>query len=201
MHHLRSSIRIPALVVAAIAACLALTSVAALAATQPSPSPAEASHRNTPDPSIEANMGQSEKQNLQTVLTALQAVFTEHRADQIDQFFTEDFVQHSPLVPPENAGREGLRQWLTGIVAAIPDLAYLPAPDQQMADGDRVLVVAQVQGTIQGDLPLYGIKGSGQKLDVSTSHIFRLEHGKIAEHWEVVDTGPLVRLAVASQAS
>ncbi len=125
-------------------------------------------------------MGQSEKQNLQTVLTAMQVIFTEHHADQIDEFFTEDFIQRSPLVPPENVGREGLKQWLTGIVAAIPDLAYLPAPDQQMTDGDRVLVVAQVQGTIQGDLPLYGIKGSGQKLDVSTSHIFRLEHGKIA---------------------
>jgi predicted ester cyclase len=74
----------------------------------------------------------------------------------------------------------------------------LPASDQQMTDGDRVLVVAQVQGTIQGDLPQFGITGSGQKLDVSTSHIFRLEHGKIAEHWEVVDTGPLVMLAAGT---
>jgi predicted SnoaL-like aldol condensation-catalyzing enzyme len=184
MRRLRSYFHIPALVVAAIAACLALTSVAALAATS--------------EPNTEEKMGQSEKQNLQTVLTAMQVVFTEHRADQIDEFFTEDFIQHSPLVPPENAGREGLKQWLTGIVAAIPDLAYLPAPDQQMTDGDRVLVVAQVRGTVQGDLPLYGIKGSGQKLDVSTSHIFRLEHGKIAEHWEVVDTGPLVMLAAGT---
>jgi predicted SnoaL-like aldol condensation-catalyzing enzyme len=198
MRRLRSYIQIRALVVAAIAVCLALTSVAALAATGPSPSPAEASHRATVEPSTEVKMGQSEKQNLQTVLTAMQVVFTEHRADQIDEFFTEDFIQHSPLVPPENAGREGLKQWLTGIVAAIPDLAYLPAPDQQMTDGDRVLVVAQVRGTVKGDLPLYGIKGSGQKLDVSTSHIFRLEHGKIAEHWEVVDTGPLVMLAAGT---
>lgn len=198
MRRLRSYIQIPALVVVAIAACLALTSVAALAATRPSPSPAEANHRATFEPNTEVNMGQSEKQNLQTVLTAMQVIFTEHHADQIDEFFTEDFIQHSPLVPPENAGREGLKQWLTGNVAAIPDLAYLPAPDQQMTDGDRVLVVAQVQGTIQGDLPLYGIKGSGQKLDVSTSHIFRLEHGKIAEHWEVVDTGPLVMLAAGT---
>jgi predicted SnoaL-like aldol condensation-catalyzing enzyme len=67
--------------------------------------------------------------------------------------------------------------------------------DQQLTDGDRVLVVADVRGTIQGDLPLYGIKGSGQKPSVSTAHIFRLQHGKIAEHWEVIDTGPLVRIA------
>jgi predicted SnoaL-like aldol condensation-catalyzing enzyme len=140
-------------------------------------------------------MGQSDKQPLQTVLTAVQAVFTEHHVDQIDRFFTADFIQHSPLVPPDNAGREGLKQWLSSIVAAIPDLAYLPVAEQRLADGDRVLVVADVQGTIRGDLPLYGIKGSGQKLSVSTAHIFRLEHGKIAEHWEVVDTGPLVKLA------
>jgi predicted SnoaL-like aldol condensation-catalyzing enzyme len=140
-------------------------------------------------------MGQSDKQYLDTVLTAVHAVFTEHRVDQIDDFFTEDFIQHSPLIPPDNAGREGLKQWLSSIVAAIPDLAYLPVADQQLTDGDRVLVVADVRGTIQGDLPLYGIKGSGQKLSVSTAHIFRLEHGKIAEHWEVVDTGPLVRIA------
>ena len=35
-------------------------------------------------------MGQSDEQNLQTVLTAVQAVFTEHRVDQIDAFFTAE---------------------------------------------------------------------------------------------------------------
>jgi predicted SnoaL-like aldol condensation-catalyzing enzyme len=140
-------------------------------------------------------MGQLDRQELETVLTAVQAVFTEHRVDQIDEFFTEDFLQHSPLVPPDNADREGLKQWLSGIVAAIPDLAYLPVADQLLTDGDRVLVVADVRGTIQGNLPLYGIKGAGQHLSLRTAHIFRLEHGKIAEHWEVVDTGPLVTIA------
>jgi predicted SnoaL-like aldol condensation-catalyzing enzyme len=156
-----------------------------LAAHNPSRSHAETNRRDTPDQSTGGNMGQSDKPYLETVLTAVQAVFTEHRVDQIDDFFTEDFLQHSPLIPPDNAGREGLKQWLSSIVAAIPDLAYLPVADQQLTDGDRVLVVADVRGTIQGDLPLYGIK----------AHIFRLEHGKIAEHWEVVDTGPLVRIA------
>ena len=33
-------------------------------------------------------MGQSDKQHLQTVLTAVQAVFTEHHVEQIDRFFT-----------------------------------------------------------------------------------------------------------------
>jgi predicted ester cyclase len=67
-----------------------------------------------------------------------------------------------------------------------------------MADGDRVMLFADVQGTVRGDLPAYGIKGSGQPLKVSTAQVFRIVQGKIAEHWEVVDTGPLLQLALAS---
>jgi hypothetical protein len=33
-------------------------------------------------------MGQSDNKHLETVLTAVQAVLTEHRVDQIDAFFT-----------------------------------------------------------------------------------------------------------------
>jgi predicted SnoaL-like aldol condensation-catalyzing enzyme len=101
-------------------------------------------------------MGQSDKQHLQTVLTAVQAIFTEHHVDQIDRLFTEDFIQHSPLIPPDNAGREGLKQWLRSIVAAIPDLAYLPVADQQLADRDRVLVVADVRARSRGTCPCMG---------------------------------------------
>jgi hypothetical protein len=35
-------------------------------------------------------MGQSDNKHLETVLTAVQAVFTEHRVDQIDAFFTAE---------------------------------------------------------------------------------------------------------------
>jgi steroid delta-isomerase-like uncharacterized protein len=148
-----------------------------------------------------ANLSDSRQQNIKTVLTALQVVFTQHRVDQVDRYFAADFVQHSPLLPPQYGGREGLKQWLAGVVASVPDLAYVPDPGiQPLASDDRVVVSATVQGTIQGDLPLYGIKGSGQHLQVSSMHVFRLEHGLITEHWEVVDTGPLVRLAGGSSA-
>jgi predicted SnoaL-like aldol condensation-catalyzing enzyme len=176
MCHPRSYVRILVLATA-IAACLATTSAVALAGPQPS-------HGQTVH---------TEERNTSVVLTALQVVFNEHRIDQIDRYFTEDFIQHSPLVSPDNAGRDGLKQWLTSIVTAIPDLTYLPG--DPMADGDRVMVFADVHGTIQADLPAYGIKGSGQRLQVSTAQVFRLVHGKIAEHWEVVDTGPLLQVA------
>jgi predicted SnoaL-like aldol condensation-catalyzing enzyme len=212
MRHPRPYVRV--LVVAtAVAACLATTGAVALARTQPSHpqlthpqlTHAQLTHAQLTHAQLaNAQLADAEnhpdkdaeKQNITVVLTALQVVFNEHRVDQIDQFFTEDFTQHSPLVSPDDAGRDGLKRWLTGIVTAIPDLTYLPG--DPMADDDRVMVFADVHGTIQADLPAYGIKGTGQRLRVSTAHVFRVAHGKIAEHWEVVDTGPLLQLALAS---
>ena len=188
MRHPRPYIRI-LVVTAAVAACLTTTGAVAHARSQPSHAqPSHAQQTNAED--------HAEKQNTGVVLTALQVVFNEHRVDQIDEFFTEDFIQHSPLVSPDDAGRDGLKRWLAGIVTAIPDLTYLPG--DPIAEGDRVMVFADVQGTIQADLPAYGIKGTGQHLEVSTAHVFRLQHQKIAEHWEVVDTGPLLQLALTS---
>lgn len=176
-------------VAAAVTACLATTGSVALAHTQPSPARPANAQPARPE-------SHSEKQNIAVVQTALQVVFNEHRADQTDRFFTQDFIQHSPLVSPDYTGRDGLKRWLTSIVTAIPDLTYVAT--EPMADGDRVMLFADVQGTIRGDLPAYGIKGLGQPLKVSTAQVFRIVQGKIAEHWEVVDTGPLLQLALAS---
>ncbi len=188
MRHPHPYVRI-LVVAASVTACLATTGSVALAHTQPSPArPANAQPAHSGS--------RSEKQNIAVVDTALQVVFNEHHVDQTDRFFTQDFVQHSPLISPDYAGRDGLKRWLTSIVTAIPDLTYIPTVP--MADGDRVMLFADVQGTVRGDLPAYGIKGSAQPLKVSTAQVFRIVQGKIAEHWEVVDTGPLLQLALAS---
>jgi predicted SnoaL-like aldol condensation-catalyzing enzyme len=130
--------------------------------------------------------------NIALVTTALRVVFTEHRIDQIDRYFSADFVQHSPLV--SDPGRAGLKQWLARTLTAIPDLSYTST--QVLADGDRVITFSTVTGTIVNDLPEYGIKANGQRLNILTAHIFRVADNQIAEHWEVVDTGPLVKIAL-----
>jgi predicted SnoaL-like aldol condensation-catalyzing enzyme len=144
---------------------------------------------------VVADQAQVRQHNIALVTTALRVVFTEHRIDQIDRYFSADFVQHSPLVT--DPGRDGLKQWLTRTVAAIPDLTY--TSNQVLADGDRVITFSTVTGTIVKDMPEYGIKANGQELTVLTAHIFRVAHNQIAEHWEVVDTGPLVKIAVGVQ--
>lgn len=172
-------------VATAVSACIGLAVTGAFGAT-PSPDTASA-HR-------EARPSSSRPQNVTLVEAALEVVFNEHRVDQIDRYFSADFVQHSPLVA--DPGREGLKRWVARTIEAIPDLTY--SPTQTLVDRDRVIVLATVTGTIQRDLPEYGIKANGQRLDVATAHIFHVAEGKIAEHWEVVDSGPLVRFAYES---
>lgn len=131
--------------------------------------------------------------NAQTVVRALQAVFTEHRMDQIDVYFAPDFVQHSPYAPP--GGRAELARWWAQQLELIPDLRT--TVDQVVDGGDRVAVLRQVHGTIDHDLPDLGIKATGQAVTFPAGDVFRLEGDQIVEHWEVTDTGPLLQLALA----
>lgn len=134
------------------------------------------------------------ERNVHFVLTALQVVFSEHRVDQVDQFFAAAFVQHSPYAAP--GGREELKQWWTGIVNAIPDVTT--TVNQTVANCTDVTTFRIVRGTIIHDLPDFGIHGHGQHVEFRTADIFRVDDGgKISAHWEVADTGPLVMLAVA----
>jgi predicted ester cyclase len=130
-------------------------------------------------------------QNVEIVRDALQVIFSEHRLDQIDHFFSPEFVQHSPYVGP--GGRNELREWWAGIVAAIPDVST--TVEQVLSDDERVAVLRVVHGTIRNDLDAFGIKANGQEVTFPVADIFTVRNGQITAHWEVADTGPLMRAA------
>ena len=76
-------------------------------------------------------------------------------------------------------------------VDAIPDVTT--TVEQTLSAGDLVSVFRVVHGT--EDLDAFGIKGKGQDVRFRVADIFRVRDGKIAAHWEIADTGPLVQLA------
>jgi predicted ester cyclase len=57
--------------------------------------------------------------------------------------------------------------------------------DDILAEGDKVVVRATLRGTYQGStLPMFAdIKPQGQAVEWQFIHIFRIQDGKIAEHW------------------
>ena len=134
------------------------------------------------------------RRNVRVVEDALRVVFSEHRVDQVDTYFAEDFVQYSPYAPP--GGRDALKAWWAGFVYAVPDVTTTvirPA----VAQGQDVAVFRIVTGTIMHDLTALGITGHGQHLEFRAADIFQVRAGMIVAHWETVDTGPLVQLAAA----
>jgi predicted SnoaL-like aldol condensation-catalyzing enzyme len=62
-------------------------------------------------------------------------VLTKHNLAVLDEIFHADYIEHEPP-PGMGPGRDGLRQWLAGWIAAFPDAQWAIA--EQLADGDQV---------------------------------------------------------------
>jgi len=97
---------------------------------------------------------------------------------------TEAYIQHSGRSP---SGRQAQVENFRGIFARMPDLE-LRADDRVVA-GDRV--AARMSFSATHTQPLQGIAPTGRRFTLRTIDIWRLEDGKFAEHWDLVDVAGL----------
>ena len=58
------------------------------------------------------------------------------------------------------------------------------------AEGDKVFVRATMQGIQRAEF--MGIPSKGKPMLVPVADVMRFEHGRIVEHWGVMDTGQLM---------
>jgi predicted ester cyclase len=112
----------------------------------------------------------------------IEEVFNKHQPEASDRFVARDFIEHNPRLPHE--GLAGTKKFLTIVCAAFSD--YHAEIQQLVAEGDWVVSRTQFTGTNDG--PYEGRPATGNKLVFSTSDFFRIETGKIAERWDVVET-------------
>ena len=106
--------------------------------------------------------------------------------DVFDEIVAQDYDDHLPGRPP---GRESLKTYLRGLREAFPALR-LPVA-QMIAEGDRVAVLNAVQGTHRG--AFLGIAPTGRTVDAPAFQLYRIQDGRLAEHWEVADFATLQR--------
>jgi len=122
------------------------------------------------------------KSNRKLVEDFLTAVFINHDLSDLGRYLTDEYIQHNPDVAQGRAGFEG---FFKITFKAMPDFRY--TIKQVVADGDRVWVYSRTTATHTGgewlDMP-----PSGNRLDFDVVDMFRVEKGKIAEHWDVADT-------------
>ncbi len=97
-----------------------------------------------------------------------------------DEIVAEDYEDH---LAGQQAGRENLKKYFTGLRTAFPDMT-LPI-SAIVAEGNLVAVLNRVQGTHRGDFGAF--KAEGRKIDAPAFQLYRIENGQLAEHWEVAD--------------
>ena len=98
--------------------------------------------------------------------------------DALAEVYAEDIVLHEP--DEDVRGVEGLKQFVSMIRSAIPDLHITLEDD--IAEGDKVVSRWSAQGTHQGEL--MGIAPTGNQVMITGITIHRIKEGKIVEEWE-----------------
>ena len=101
----------------------------------------------------------------------------------LDEVLADNYVDHNPF-PGQAPGREGVKQIVTDMRAAFPDLEV--TQEDQIAEGDKVVTRWSASGTHQGEFQ--GIPPTGKRVDVTGIVIDRIAGGKITDHWEQFDS-------------
>lgn len=102
--------------------------------------------------------------NQEIVKAAMKAFFIDRDHTAIARYWHADYVQHNPSMTDGHEGLKGLLQFI--------DPGFKWEPGILIESNDLVLAHSRVDGW--GTVPLVVVD------------IFRLEQGKIAEHWDVV---------------
>ena len=134
------------------------------------------------------------EQNKAIVRRVPEEITSQGKLELIDELFAPDIVDHA-FVPELGLapGREGIRQFISMLRAAFPDIDI--KVQDAVAEGDKVVVRNSAEGTHQGEF--MGIPPSGKHAAWSEIHIARIVDGKIVEHWANVDRlGMLQQLGV-----
>lgn len=132
-------------------------------------------------------MDDTAQSNKKIVETFCRDVFVNHDLSHLDDYMRDDYIQHNPDVAQ---GKKGFVEFFEKTFIAIPDFKY--TLKKIVADGDLVMIYCTTSGTHTGGEWLDKAP-TGNRLDFNVVDIFRIEDGKIAEHWDVADTFNLFR--------
>src|SRR5262245_2043381 len=108
------------------------------------------------------------------------AAVNAHDTSSFSEIHTESYIQHSGRSP-------------NGLAAQVENFRAIfgRMPDVQARVEDRVVagdkVVARMVFSATHTQPLQGIAPTGRRFTLRTIDIWRVEGGKFAEHWDIVD--------------
>ena len=101
--------------------------------------------------------------------------------DILDELAASDYIEHNPL-PGQRTGIDGIRDRYSMVLAAFNPHFTI---EDIIAEGDKVVLRWTNAGTHVG--AFLGMPPTGRSYRIPGIEIWRVEHGKLAEHWDVVD--------------
>jgi steroid delta-isomerase-like uncharacterized protein len=118
----------------------------------------------------------------------VEELWNARRLDVADQIFSEDCVTHQlrsgVLAEPAHRGPREMKEHVSGWLMSFPDLRF--NIEQIITERDRVVSQLVMEGTHQGTW--MGISPTGKRLQIRMITIHRIENGKIAEDWVLVES-------------
>lgn len=108
----------------------------------------------------------------------LEEVINQGKLAAIDEIVASDYMGHA-IGSPEVKGREGLKQRLTMLRTAFPDVHI--TVDDMVAAGDKVATRTTFHGTHKGEY--LGIAATGKTVTATGIGFMRIANGKIQENW------------------
>ena len=111
--------------------------------------------------------------NKQTVIAYLNTAFNEKRpAEAVEKYGGSHYIQHNPEAPD---GFEAFVQFVGGFLEQFPQLSF--DIKRAVAEGDMVVTHSL-------------LKTSPEDRGTAVADFFRLEDGKVVEHWDVLQPIP-----------
>ena len=121
---------------------------------------------NPPTRAQSSPMTAGERKNLDLVLEWRRDVVEAGHVDRIDRYLAQDYVEHDPNIPPGRAA-------LVTALGKVPAMAKPPVI--KIAKGDFIVLVFESQTVDPRD--------PGKIYHYNDFDLFRIQGGKIAEHW------------------
>jgi predicted SnoaL-like aldol condensation-catalyzing enzyme len=147
------------------------------AATKAAAGPAVASSPVIVDPRPVEVLAKSPDRNLEAnktlVVNLWREIIEARHADLIDRYFSPTFIQHAPNMAP---GLEGIRNMLSRGQPQPVEPVLKRKVTAMIAEGDIVVMAVPRE--------LTDPKDPSRKYTTTAIEMYRIENGKIAEHWD-----------------
>jgi steroid delta-isomerase-like uncharacterized protein len=124
------------------------------------------------------------------VVRRLEEAWAAFDHDAVRQLVSPDLIEHTH----HTGGGKGIEyaiQANEGVRSAFPDAEK--TIEDLFAEGDRVVVRIRMRGTNEGGLPWFGIPANGARVDTRWISIYRVDDGRVAEHWAQMDVAGMVQ--------